>query len=208
MKQKLRTVLQLLFLFLFIFILRSGNLQLWMRLVIATVILSVVAGRFYCGWLCPINTLMRPVEWLNKKLKRKARPVPTWAGSKLLSYLILTAMIVMLVLSVAKGLKIPIMVILVPLAIIATLFFQPALWHRYLCPFGILYSLTARWSRLGVYVGSGCSGCSLCTRVCPAEAITVSGEDKKATVKNNHCLECLLCQDVCPKEAVHFPLQK
>ncbi|OJU09132.1 MAG: hypothetical protein BGN88_08210 [Clostridiales bacterium 43-6] len=52
-----------------------------------------------------------------------------------------------------------------------------------------------------------CIGCNICTRVCPAKAITiekVEGEEKKfkAIVHLDRCIYCAQCVDSCPKKAL------
>ena len=68
------------FLLFFVSLLRMGRMQLWMMVILATVLLAAGLGRFYCGWICPINTLMGLVEGLARKMGWKGRPVPGWAA--------------------------------------------------------------------------------------------------------------------------------
>lgn len=49
---------------------------------------------------------------------------------------------------------------------------------------------------------SGCTGCSLCARVCPANAIEVNREEKCITVYNGHCIQCEQCTEVCMKNSL------
>ena len=35
---------------------------------------ALIFGRVYCGYVCPMNTLMFPVEWLSKKMKLQTSP--------------------------------------------------------------------------------------------------------------------------------------
>lgn len=64
------------------------------------------------------------------------------------------------------------------------------------CPAGVCkalvkYSISA----------SKCTGCTLCAKECPAEAIT--GEKKKAhVIQPNKCTKCGICYDVCKFDAI------
>ncbi|MGI6013203.1 MAG: DUF362 domain-containing protein [Oscillospiraceae bacterium] len=45
-----------------------------------------------------------------------------------------------------------------------------------------------------------CTGCGLCTEVCPVGAITV--KEKTASVDSKQCIRCFCCQELCPSGAV------
>ncbi|MFW6189987.1 MAG: DUF362 domain-containing protein [Planctomycetota bacterium] len=45
-----------------------------------------------------------------------------------------------------------------------------------------------------------CTGCGICSDVCPVEAISL--EDGFACVDQEECTECLTCVDECPVEAI------
>jgi formate hydrogenlyase subunit 6/NADH:ubiquinone oxidoreductase subunit I len=52
-----------------------------------------------------------------------------------------------------------------------------------------------------------CSGCKLCVRDCPAQAITIRkvGERKfEALLDLGKCIYCAQCADTCPKKAVEI----
>lgn len=46
-----------------------------------------------------------------------------------------------------------------------------------------------------------CVGCGTCVDECPADAITLNGENI-AIVEENECLDCGACVDVCPTDAI------
>jgi len=63
--------MQIAFLALFIILFVKGKVQLWMGLFLFAIIVSFLLGRVYCGWICPINTVMKGVTWIKKKLHIK-----------------------------------------------------------------------------------------------------------------------------------------
>lgn len=205
MVQGIHTWVQILFLVLFVLLWRLGRIQVWMGLILGSLLLGAVFGRFYCGWVCPIHTLMRPVEWVKARLGSKALPVPGWARSPFLKYGLFTVMLIAMVLTTRRGVKLPVMLLLIPPALLFTLFYHSALWHRYLCPFGTLFGLTTRWAPFRLRVAKAkCSSCSLCTRVCPAEAVSLAGKKEAAIIDPRYCLVCLACKDRCPQSAIAY----
>lgn len=46
-----------------------------------------------------------------------------------------------------------------------------------------------------------CTGCGLCSTLCPVSAIT-NKEDGKAEVDPSQCMECYACMNSCPQEAI------
>jgi polyferredoxin len=117
----------------------------------------------------------------------------------------LAVLVVVMGLTMGRGIKLPFILLIIPLAIGFTLCYNSVLWHRYLCPFGILFSLTSQWAPVGLKVDRDkCSSCGLCTRVCPAEAVSLRGKGETARIENRYCLECFLCQEACPRGAISF----
>lgn len=52
-----------------------------------------------------------------------------------------------------------------------------------------------------------CIGCTLCSKVCPTDAIQF--ENKKPVLQEQYCVGCASCVDHCPKEAVSLsPLEE
>lgn len=64
-----RTISQILFLAIFVFLLIIGKNMLWMALFAIGVLVSIFFGRFYCGWVCQMGTLLRGMSYIKKKLR-------------------------------------------------------------------------------------------------------------------------------------------
>jgi len=52
------------FLAIFILLISRGAMVLWLAIFGITIILALLLGRIFCGWICPMNTLMIPAEWV------------------------------------------------------------------------------------------------------------------------------------------------
>ena len=57
-------VTRILFLAVFIWLMLNGGMVLWLGIFGISLILALLFGRIFCGWICPMNTLMIPTEWL------------------------------------------------------------------------------------------------------------------------------------------------
>jgi MauM/NapG family ferredoxin protein len=62
---------------------------------LAVVALTVVFGRAFCGWICPVGTLHQIASWLTRRMKRGAyHHVNRWRPHFRLKYLLLVALLV------------------------------------------------------------------------------------------------------------------
>lgn len=203
MIQKIRPFIQVLFLGIFLFLMFTGKAQFWMGLIFVSILLSAVFGRFYCGWACPINTLIRPVNWLKKKLGIQKEDIPGFV--KKLRWVFFGLFLVGLaytIYTISQGRKFPLPLIIIPLGLLTTLLINEKSWHRYLCPWGILFSLTGRFAKYGIK-SFDCAGCSLCAKSCPGDAIDVTKKEG-AVIDSTYCLQCFECQTACPINALSF----
>lgn len=202
---KLRAVIQIIFLAVFITLMVLGKAQIWMAFIFGSIILSSFFGRYYCGWACPINTLIRPANWIGKKLKTQKKDVPEIFKSQKIRWAAFALFLVGLgytIYTITIGKKFPLPLIIIPLGLITTIFINEKTWHRYLCPWGVLFSLTGRFAKLSLKTHN-CYSCGICKKECPGEAITIS-KDKGAEIDPTHCLLCFECKGACPKDALSY----
>lgn len=199
-------IIRILFLALFIFLLVNGKVVLWLALFAASLIAALIFGRVYCGYVCPMNTLMIPIEWLSKKLKLQTSNTPKWLKNGYFTWIALGVSIAVMILS-KKLLHVglPILPFWLVLSIFVTLRYKPEVFHNLICPFGALQRTFGRFARLSKKVDKDtCIGCKICEKACPSHAIVISSEDKKAVINTALCHQCTNCIQVCPKGAIQY----
>lgn len=200
----LRIVTEVLALGLVILLVKNHKLQAWFLVFAAGVAVSFFAGRFFCGWICPMGTLFRPIGWIYKKLGIKRLKTPKFMEKSWVRFLFLIAFIALMVATRVLRIKVNILLYLIGFSVVLTLFFTEDLWHRRLCPFGTILSVTSRLSRRGMKIDrDACIACGKCQRVCPSVSI-LTAEDKKRVNRANECLLCYNCVDVCPTDACAY----
>ncbi|GAB1431641.1 4Fe-4S binding protein [Spirochaetota bacterium] len=195
---------RILFLALFGFLMFTGKMMLWLALYGVSLSLSILFGRIYCGYICPMNTLMIPVEKLSVKVKIQTDKKPKDIVGKTLPWATLIITVAVMLLS-KKLLKkdIPMLLIWLGLSIFITIRYKPEVFHNYICPFGALQNVFGRFAIFSHRVKKeSCIGCKLCERVCPTSAIKVS--DKKAEITESDCLQCTNCSEVCPTNTIKY----
>lgn len=170
----------------------SSRQMIWGTVISGLVLLAVtlLLGRFFCGWVCPFGTLL---DWLQKPLShlRLARDkLPAFLVSpdnRGVKYGVLGG--VLLAAGIARG---PAFCAVCPvgtvcrtaglqginlgaetavLPLIASLeTVQKRFWCKALCPIGALLALAARFSPFKVRLPwAACSGCNRCEQSCPMD---------------------------------------
>ena len=180
--------------------------MLWFVVFVVSLLVAVVLGRVYCGYACPMNTLMIPTEWLSRKLKLQVDQHPKWLRSGNLGWFALVASILVMVISqIVLGKNVPVLLVWLALSVLITLRYKPAVFHNLICPFGPPQKVFGRFAMFSERVNKeGCTGCKLCEGVCPSDAIKVKAADRKAEVEPAFCFQCTNCQQVCPTDTISY----
>lgn len=203
MSKTLQRLSKFLFLLLFVALIFIGKVQIWIGVFLISIVLSLFFGRFYCGWICPINTVMNFITKIKTKLHIKSLSVPDFIKKPIFRYGFLIAFLLTFAFVMRSGKKLPVLPALLILGALLTFLFSESLWHRYLCPYGTVLHFTGKKSKRFYKISDSlCISCGKCQKVCPSEAIReIEG---KFTIDKSECLACGSCAESCPKEIISY----
>ncbi len=171
-KKYFRSISQIIFLSLFGLLLYLNKLQLWIVVFILGIILSLGLGRLYCGWICPMYTLSRPIRWLKNKLSLGGLKTPNLLKSKILRYSVVFIFLGSMIIFNVLNIKLPVIFIITIIGVAFLVIFDEELFHKHLCPFGTILSITSKPSKFVIKIDEQkCIGCGKCQKVCPVECI-------------------------------------
>jgi len=208
MTQRIRFFVQWGFFAAFLTLTLTNKGQVWMGIIFFSIALAALFGRYYCGWMCPIHTLIRPTSWLSRRLRLTKKTIPGFVKAGYVRWIVLAIFLPLLgytIYTITQGRKFPLPVLIIGLGVLTTFFINEKTWHRYLCPWGILISATGKLSKFRLAV-DGCKTCGLCAKNCPTSAVTLGRE--QAAITSQYCLLCLKCETACPVPAIRFGSHK
>jgi len=189
----------------------------------AILLMSLLAKKSFCSWLCPVGTLSEGAYKLGQLLF--GRNFKIWycfdvllRGVKYLLLLLFVKFILldMSVDALSKFLDAPYWAVsdvkmlhfftrmsATTIVVLATLTFLSFLyknfWCRYLCPYGALLGLVSCISPFKIRRDStGCTGCQRCSHACPSNLSVHSCN----AVSSPECTGCLTCVEHCPEQNV------
>ena len=187
------------------------------------ILMSLLAKKSFCSWLCPVGTLSEIVHKFGRKFFKHNYRIWLWFDLLLrgIKYLLLMLFIIFILIgmsadAVVKFLDTPYwavsdvkmlyfftkmsgttMAILVSLSLLSL--FYKMFWCRYLCPYGALLGLVSMISPFKIRRDvSGCTGCQCCSKVCPSNLQVHSS----TAVSSPECTGCLTCVAHCPEKNV------
>lgn len=191
---------------------------------------SILAGRAFCGWMCPLGTLQDLLANLSDRIFRSKKSdrgknaikLPVRISKKNagwlrgLKYLVLVIILLASTMAVYPPLReicparaffnfkdhTPLLWSVL-ITFVVTSLVNRRVWCKYLCPLGALLAPFNKISPLRLVLkGDHCSGCRSCDAACPMDI-----DDLTNHLRSPECIECLECQEVCPeKDALELRL--
>jgi ferredoxin-type protein NapH len=192
--------------------------MLWSLLI--PVVVTVLLGRMFCGWICPMNTLLEVVDKCRRLLRIAEIHERDVKFSLKNKYLILAV-----VLGLVGVTGVPFVALFYPPAVMSRevhlfvfgstvgigayvllaicaieLFVSKRWWCRYICPGGALYSLLGRFRVVRVERDDNkCVQCGECVRVCQFDL-----RPMLVQITGMECTNCGSCVRACHDDALRF----
>ena len=182
------------------------------------IILTILLGRFFCGWFCAFGTYNDWIHLISKNVFKIDFQVNKKIDSalKYVKYLILLMLLIVLcsmkstIFDTASPwdafaqitdfshvlLNLTIGFILLVLITIGALFVE-RFFCRYLCPLGAVFNIVSRVSIFKIKKPNDkCGKCRVCTNNCSMGLPLF----KVNNVRGGDCINCLKCVEVCPRK--------
>jgi len=193
---------------------------------LAIVLLTLLGGRIFCGWICPLGTLQElAARWGTPRRLRARLDRNRWRPLYRTKYLLLAFLAGFAVLgSMQTGLLDPLSLlarglagaiwpllpvrgpvpggwlagVLLAAAVLSSLWI-PRLFCRAFCPLGALLGLLARFSLFRIRrIDGRCTACNLCVTNCQG------ADEPLGDHRVEECMVCLECIDRCTENALSY----
>lgn len=170
----------------------------------------LIRGRVFCGWVCPVNTLLEFTDKIRNYIKLPNKHYNRHTK-------LYTALLVLILSFVAS---IPVFELITPInntmrnllfifgigawVLLAIILFEVFVskrgWCRYFCPLGGFYQSIGRVGLFAVkFDHDACVGCNSCRSVCMADPVILEKaiNREETYVSAGDCTLCGLCVDDC-----------
>lgn len=179
---------------------------------IIIMIISVIGGAFYCGWLCPFGTLQDIMSKLAMNLNIEQHKMPS-SIQKYLKYsryifaglvMVLTTDFIFTIITfdprntfitliTGQVVSVALLMVLFSFVIISLFFKRP--FCNYFCTEGAKYGLFSSFRLFSIKRNEDtCIRCNKCNNACPMQ-ITITDV---SVVQSLQCINCMECIATCP----------
>lgn len=184
---------------------------------IILLVYTLIGGRVFCSWVCPLNPVTDLAGWLRIRLGitqtlRLSRGLRYWllALSLVLSFFTGVAAFEWispigmlhreLIFGVGFGWVAVVGIFVFDLVVIKHG------WCGHLCPLGAFYAQLGQVARVRVSFDAGtCTHCGDCAQVCPEpQVLNLKKAAQAGMVASGECTNCGRCTPVCPEGSLRF----
>lgn len=184
---------------------------------------TIVGGRAFCSWVCPINMITDLSNYIRRRFGfnkiQKRQP----ASRNIRYYVIIMSLIISFALGITAfefispismvhrgvvfGLGFGWAAMLV--IFLFDLFVLKHGWCGHICPLGGFYSLMGRFSLIRVdHNAENCTACMECKEVCPEDQVLFMIDKSSEQILSGECTNCARCIEVCNDDALNFNIRK
>jgi polyferredoxin len=181
---------------------------------------TVIFGRIYCSYACPLGAMQELTSKLFFKSDVKSKNKASFLfepSTQIITpirwiYLLLFVLVAFIwglttseVMNLFVGFQIfqgtieslLIFTVIFFIGILISSFFIYRPWCRFFCPFGTLASATNKFYQYKLVRTDNCTDCGLCETICPTqEAYRISTKAE--------CYYCNRCIEICPSDAIIY----
>lgn len=205
-------------------IMLTGQLPLKEVFIGAAIILAlvtVIGGRTWCAWVCPLNMVTDLAAWTRRRLRIN----DVFRLSRNIRY---TVLALTLILSVMTGVAAfewisPISMLHRELiygigagwiAVIGVFLFDLFIlrngWCGHLCPLGAFYAVIGKVALLRIAFDTPtCTRCGECAKVCPEpQVLNIKAASEAGMIASGECTNCGRCITICPEDTLKFDLRQ
>ena len=198
--------------------------------ILAVIPITILFGRFFCGWMCAFGSFSDFISLISYKLFKKKWKLSerTDAWLKYSKYGVLAVLIVVvwtfsvtifnsaspwdafgMLITIGKlpdfGYVISSLTVgfLLLVGILVASIFIERFFCRYLCPMGAIFAISSKLKIAKIIKPSAqCGKCRVCTNSC-AMGIPLY---KMETVNSGECIHCMKCISACPRNNTRFTI--
>lgn len=183
---------------------------------------TLVLGRVFCGYFCPLGALQEGLRFVGQKIGlKKSFELPPAVDKyfRYLKYFVLAVIIYFsfylndlifrnydpynALMHLGEEFDEKIFAYAILFTIVVISLFTKNWWCRYFCPLG---AFLAPWKKIGLFKvernAKTCISCGLCNESCPA-GLEIATVDK---VRNADCISCGKCVGGCPENSLKFTI--
>jgi len=195
------------------------SVDILIGVLIVIVFYSLIVGRSFCSWVCPVNIVTDSAAWLRRKSfsdkSQKYLKLPRSIRYHIIVLaLILTGILGVAAYEVINPIGITVRGIVFGFGIGSTVLLMIFLFDLlvlkngfcgHLCPVGGLYSLISKYRLLKVRLDNDkCTSCMDCKVVCPEVQVLAIVGKESGNISQGECTNCGRCIEVCEDDALKF----